>query len=434
MEKILLFIAFLVVYILYLTVSVFLLTRFLNKIKKVSFIENEVMIVVPYLFFFAFVFLAGRFFNLHLLGLTILFSNIGLLITVIVWSLIGNPKTPFKEIGGWAGSDFAVKNVWLTFVSQGLVLTMIIAYPILIGVTYFSHSTDELIRVSVIKYSLILLLGSYLLTLPLVLGVLSSGFIDEDTRARYFMNQFSSLIGYSLFISLLFWLFNWGKSGHELVLGNLNFNVSPEVFLTVLIFMLAFLFLPYFIGIQKARRLKNEFLEINKRLLSHIVDTINLATEDNLVEKIENLEQEIISEYNSLVSQDKGVETGIRFDAMPSEGQVSSTELLQYKYYKVARPYDSRLVFYDFLNETYQKLIELKDMELAQHDPGTRKLLADKYVAHFKNYKEDLLKKDEAKGKSNPALWIGIMTILSPVLSQVISEVGKYLINIFKQL
>lgn len=434
MGKFLLFVAFLIVYGLYLTVSVYLLTRFLNKIKKVSFIENEVMIVIPYFFFFAFVFVIGRFFNLHLFVLTILFSNIGLLITVIVWSLIGNPKTPFKEVGGWAGSDFAVKNTWLTLVSQGLILVMIIAFPILIGITFFSRAPEELIRDNVIKYSLILLLASYLLTLPLVLGVLSSNFIDEDTRARYFMNQFSALIGYSLFISLLFWLFNPGNSGRQIELGSLSFSVSPEVFLTILVFMLVFLFLPYFIGIQKAKRLKNDFLEINKRLLSNIVDTINLAIEDNLVEKIEGLEQRVISEYTSLVDQDKGVATGIRYDGLSSEDQVVQAELLQYKYYKIARPYDSRLAFYDFLNETYQKLVELKDLEIAQKDTASRKLLADKYVEHFKSYRENLLKKEETNGKSNPALWIGVMTILSPVFSQVISELGKYLIDIFKQM
>ena len=110
MEKILLFFAFLLVYGLYLATSAIIINRFLTKIKKVSFVENELMIIVPYFFLFAFIFLIGRFFNLHLFTLSILFSNIGLLVTVIVWNLIGSPKVPFKEIGGWAGYDFGLKN------------------------------------------------------------------------------------------------------------------------------------------------------------------------------------------------------------------------------------------------------------------------------------------------------------------------------------
>lgn len=105
MEKILLFLAFLVVYGLYLWTSGVLIKRYLNKVKKSSFWENELLIVVPYLFFFAFIFIIGKFFSVNLLLLSILFSNIGLIIITIIWNLIGSPETPFKEIGGWAGGD-----------------------------------------------------------------------------------------------------------------------------------------------------------------------------------------------------------------------------------------------------------------------------------------------------------------------------------------
>lgn len=434
MERILLFLAFLVVYGLYLWTSVILFNRFLNKTKKNSFVENELMIVIPYFFFFAFIFLIGRFFNLHLFTLSILFSNIGLLITVIVWSLIGNPKIPFKEIGGWAGSDFGMKNSWLTIIPQGLILLMLIAFPIVIGVNFFSQSSEDAIRIITIKYSLILILGSYVSMLPVFVGILSSSFIDEDTRARYFITQFSGLIAYSLFLSLLFWIFNLGKTGHEVQLGNVNFNLSPQMFLIVMGFLLAFLILPYFIGIQKAKRLKNDYLETNKLLLGNIVEAINLATENTLISRIENLEKQITAEYTKLVETDKGIETGLRFDELNSENDLLKTEILQYQYYKVARAYDARFSFYDFLNETYKKLEELKKLDFDNNNSTANNQLLEKYVAHFKAYKEELSKKDESKGKTNPALWIGIITILSPFISQLMSEIGKYLIEIFKNM
>lgn len=185
MEKILLFLGFLLIYGLFLASSAVLVNRFLVKVKPTSMIENEILIIVPYLFFFAFVF------------------------------IIRHPK--------------------------------------------------KLIRLAVLKYSLILLLGSYALTLPVLTGVLSSGFIDEDTRARYFINQFSGLIAYSLFISLLYWIFNSGSApGHNVQLGNLSFSLSPQVILVLMLFLLVFLVLPYFIGVQKAKRLKNDYLETTK--------------------------------------------------------------------------------------------------------------------------------------------------------------------------
>jgi hypothetical protein len=430
MGKVLLFLAFLVVYGLYIWTSVMLLTRFVGNSKKSGFIENELMIVIPYFFFFAFVFIIGRFFNLHLFVFSILFANIGLIITSIIWSLIGSPKTPFKEIGGWAGGDFGLKNTWLTVVSQGFILLMFVAFPIVIGIRYFSLSDGDAIRTFALISSIILVLGAYVLSLPIFIGVITSSFIDEDTRARYFINQFSSVIAYSLFVSLLFRLFNWDSTEEHIQLGNLNFSLSTPMFLILMGFILAFLILPYFIGVQKAKRLKNDFLEINKRLLSKIVETINLATDENLHEKIESLEKQLLAEFNMLVESDKGVGIGVRYDQLTSEKEVSSMEVLQFKYYKIARPFDTRFTFYDFLNDTYIKLEELKNLNMSG-GKQTEEII-DKYVTHFQTYKDDLSKKEDGKGKSNPALWIGIITVLSPFISQAMSEMGKYLMAIFK--
>jgi len=432
MEKILLFIAFLVVYGLYLWSSAILFNRFITKIKKVSFVQNELLIVVPYFFFFAFIFLIGRFFNLHLFTLSILFSNIGLLVTVIVWELIGSPKIPFKEIGGWAGYDFGIKNTWLTLTSQGLILFMLVAFPIAMGIHFFSQSSPEAIRIFAIKYSLILILGSYVLMLPIIIGVLSAAFIDEDSRARYFITQFSGLIANSLFISLLFWIFNPGETGHEIILGNVNFNLSPQIFHILMGFLLAFLILPYFIGIQKAKRLKNDFLETNKQLLNNILEAISLANENTIVDKIENLQKQFSAEYDKLVASDIGVLTGLRYDATKSEKDLSPAELLPYTYFKEARAFDSRFKHFDFLNHTYNELEELKNIQADQKNLETKNQLVEKYIQHFKDYRDDLSKKEETRGKTNPALWIGLITISSPFISQLMAELGKYLIGIFK--
>lgn len=430
MEKILLFLAFLVVYGLYLWTSGVLIKRYLNKIKKSSFWENELLIVVPYLFFFAFIFVIGKFFNANLLLLSILFSNIGLIIITIIWNLIGNPETPYKEIGGWTGGDFGAKNPWVILVSQGIILILLVAFPFVLGVQFFTVSDAATIRILTMKFSLILLLGSYILSLPIYIAVLTASFIDEDTRARYFLNQFSGVIAYSLFVSLLFHLFSWGDTEQLIELGSLSFSLSPKMFLILLGFIVLFLILPYFIGIQKAKRLKSDFLEINKCLLAKIIETVNLSTAQNLNEKIEYLENLLVTEYNKLVESDKGVALGVRYDAVNSAADVPQVEALQYQFYQQARKYDTRMVFYDFLNDTYQKLEELKTMN--QAGGAEREEMIEKYVAHFQAYKEDLSKKEEAKGKANPALWIGIITVLSPLISQVMSVIGKYLIDVFK--
>jgi hypothetical protein len=159
---------------------------------------------------------------------------------------------------------------------------------------------------------------------------------------------------------------------------------------------------------------------------------MNLASENTIVSKIAGLQLQIVAEFNKLTESDNGIKAGLRFDELDSEVQLQKNEILLFRYYKIARAYDARFGFYDFLNSTYDDLEELKNVELSLQNSAEKKQLQEKYIVHFQSFKEDLSKKDDAKGKSNPTLWIGIITLLSPVFSQVISEFGKYLVEIFK--
>jgi hypothetical protein len=394
------------------------------------------IIIIPNIFFFASIFVVGQFINVQLLLISIVGSNLGLLLTIIVWNLLGNPKSPVKEIGGWAGGDFGAKNQWLTIITLGISLLVILAYPIIIGINYFSLESPEEIRIMTLKYSSLLILITYILSLPLIIGgFLASSFIDEDTRARGFLNQFGGLIAYSLFISLLFWAYNTETTGNSFQLGNINLFYSPKLLLILIGFPIIFLVLPYFIGIQKAKRLNSEFLTSKTSLLNNIIDSINLSTEKNIISNIEGLEKEIVNEYEKLVNSDDGVKKGIAYDNIKNENEIPTGEELLFQYYLVARPFDIRFNFYDFLNKIYSDITELKEsLENNQLNNKDKTSLCNKYIEHFKSNKNDLIKKNEEKGKTNPALWIGILTILSPFTSQILSEIGKYLISVFKNI
>ena len=284
-----------------------------------------------------------------------------------------------------------------------------------------------------LKYSSWLVVITYILTLPLIIGLLSSGFIDEDTRARAFLNQFGGLIAYSLFISLLFWFYNTGTAQKNFRLGDVNLVYSPELLIILVGFLFIFLVLPYFIGIQKAKRLRNDFLGSKTSLLSTVLDAIELSTEKNLVSNIESSEKEIISEYEKFISSDMGIARGLSYDKIEKTEDLPVTEQLVYQYYKIARPYDIRFNYYDFLEEMYSEMTKFKesiaDDQLSKEE---RIILCNRYIEHFKSRETELNKRNEERGKTNPALWIGILAILSPLTSQILSEIGKYLIEVFK--
>ena len=113
MKDISTFIAFIVVYAIYISTSYLLLLKYVNRLKDNRLFENELLIVIPNIFLFAFLFIIGRFFNINLVLFSIAFSNIGLFLVFIMWSLIGSPKVPYKAVSGWAGYNFAINNLWL---------------------------------------------------------------------------------------------------------------------------------------------------------------------------------------------------------------------------------------------------------------------------------------------------------------------------------
>jgi hypothetical protein len=430
MEKILVFTAFLVVYGLYFYLAWLLSVKFADK--KENILTMELLIIVPNVFLFAFLFIIGRFVNLQLLIMSIVFSNIGLICTLVIWGLVGNPKTPYKSIGGWAGSDFGFKNAWMTLLTQILALLIMLAFPVIVGINFFSQSSIEAVRLFALKYTLILVLSSYIIFLPYIVGVLSAGFIDEDTRARYLIAQFSGLIPNALFVSLLFWTFNLGQQGEVFQLGEVNFVFNPLLFGILIGLLLLFYILPYFIGVQKAKRLKEDYFELNMKLLDKVFEAINLATVNNIVERLENVRVLLIEQYNRLKLEDRGFAEGMNFDQYETVASVSENLRLVYVYYKMARPFDTRFKYYDFLNAIYLQIEELKQLQVTEQDPEVKVQLMEKYAGHFKTIREDLEKENEKKSKAKPALWLGIIAVSSPIISQLMSEIGGYLITLFK--
>ena len=279
---------------------------------------------------------------------------------------------------------------------------------------------------------MILVLSSYILLLPFVIGVLSAGFIDEDTRARYLITQFSGLIPNTLFVSLLFWTFNLGESGEIFQVGDVNFVFNPLLFAILIGMLFLFYILPYFIGMQRAKRLKEDYFESNMKLLDKAIEAINLAVGNTIIERLEEVRQLTITQYNQLVNDDIGISEGINFDKFQSEEEVSKDVQLIYHYYKEARPFDSRFKYYDFIDGIYLKIEELKQLQENEQNTEVKNQLLEKYAEHFKRVKEELIQENEKKSKSKPALWLGIVALASPIVSQAMTEISSYLISLFK--
>ena len=411
-----------------------------NKTKReINLLETISASLIPFLFFFSSIFIIGRFINVQFILAIIIASSIGSILMIIVWNLIGgSPKSPNREIATWAGAaGRGLNNTWqvMIFFIPSIIIT--IAYPVIVGINYFSLDSNQEIQIMILKYSSIYILINHILALPISIIVLSSSFIDEDTRANVFLGNFGGLFSTSLFISILFWIFNMGTIGSSFSLGNINLVYSPKLLIILTGYLFIFLVLPYFIGIQKAKRLKKDFLKTEISLLRKIIDEINLSTDKDIISKIKKIKKEINDKVKEFVSADTGVAVGIMLDNIEKEEDISvrmyAPNTLTFYCYKIARSYDTRFKFYDFLKDIDSDITHLKKrLENEQLNREETTILCDKYVEHFKE--KEKIKENEKKEKPNPALWIGILFILSPLTGQILSEIGRYLIDIFKHM
>ena len=408
-----------------------MMRKYLNRLEKDRFIDNEVMVVIPNLFLFAFLFTIGRFFNLYIVLISILFSNIGMLIAYVIWGVLGSPKVPYKAVGGWAGFDFGIKNIAVSIIFQVLSALWLIAYPIVIGIHYFNAASIEEIRLFNLQAATAFILGAYIINLPITSTILSSRFIDEDSRARFLVAQFAGLIPNALFISLLFWTMK-PVNGTEFSLGNVSVSFNPVLFVILMVFFIVFFLLPYFMGIQQAKKLRSEYVTLKNQILDNVIEAIDLPTSQAVTVRIEHAENFIGTKYQQLANDDKGVQQGVTYDDPVHARNISPQEEFAYNCYTLARPYDTRFIYYDFLNETYQKVIELKNRIAIETNAATVKEILATYSAYFARQKKDLNDDHDKHGSKNPVLWLAIVAIASPVVTQLVTEFGKYIITYLK--
>jgi len=356
-----------------------------------------------------------------------------MLIAFIIWGLLGSPRVPYKAVGGWAGYNFSLKNLWFNLATQAISVLMLVVYPVIIGIHYFSASSQGDLSLFTLKCTLILILGSYFLMLPIIMSILGANFIDEDSRSRYLISQFSNLIPYSLFISLLFWIFNWGSSGKVIALQSLSISFNPLLFTVLIVFFLAFFLLPYFIGIQRAKQLKNDYFDFKNSVLDDLIESIDLATPKNIIPRLEHTQRLIQQKYAELKDGDAIIDAGLRYDDPDIAGKLPQQEVFIYNCYKSARPFDKRFVYFDFLDKVYIKINELKEELTTETNAATNKETLETYSVYFKDRKKELHDINEKSAGSNPVLWIGITALASPFISQLMTEVGKYLLEYFKK-
>lgn len=431
--KIIIYIGFLLIYFLFLFVSYYYLIQANKNTKENSFIHEAIMMIVTNFLLLSLVFVIGQFFNLKLLIFMISVFSIGLILYYALWALIGSPKIPFKSIGAWAGSNLALEQPTIIKIIQSISLIILIIYPILIGIVFFDNSRPvEELRLLAFRFTIILALMDFFLTIPYSFGLLTSGYIDEDTRARFLIGNLIKIIPLAIYLSLLFWLYNIDNTAQQLILiGDASIVYSTHILFSLIGFLFLFTLLPYSIGLNRAKRMTKDYLSSSIRILKKIKEVFELSSLDNVNNKILESKMILSGRYERLQEDNIGVRMGLEFEN--DKNLVSPDAIFLRKWYEEAKVFDKRFIFYNWLNETYMRLGEFEHEIEGQLNDDERSGILKKYTAFFKSKYEERIE-DSTKETANHKLWIAILAVLTPILSAIISEAGKLIIDYFREL
>jgi hypothetical protein len=207
------------------------------------------LVLIPNIYFILSVFLLGNLFNSGISILLISASFMGVIITVLLWKILGNSEIPIKEIINITDEYYRNKNIRPFFIPHIVIIIVLVVYPLYIGTFYLLR--DNLNVYWIIANNSIFFFILFFAEYPRMLKLLTSHFINEYARTKVLIEQFTLIIPLTLYISLLFWGFD----------SDISDKLYKEYSIPILlfVFLLTSLAIPYLIGVNRAEYFRSNY-------------------------------------------------------------------------------------------------------------------------------------------------------------------------------
>ncbi|MEI6274492.1 MAG: hypothetical protein WCP08_00820 [Prolixibacteraceae bacterium] len=414
------FIVFIVTYLLWVAISSILTNKAMPSIiAGKNFLFTQAQILIQLVFFFLFIYLISGFFKAELVGLFLIGSELGVILSSIIVGFVGSLNTPWAAHGVWAGGEFGLKNRWIMLVIMLLSFAIVVVYPILI----YQIPGEELL-IQAIRYTTILFISGYIILAPVLIGALKSENLDEDTRKRYLTAQLSGVIPTTMYLSLLFWAFGFSKAGIALPqVAGISLFLSPALLIVLFLFFFTFIILPYLIGAIRAKKWKIQLLGKRSGYLAEILEILDYPTSSTYITEVMALNRQIGIELNQLAADDIMIYYGHQIDMNMVPKEIANVE----KPYRLARNMDPRFKYIDWLVDFAVRTNQLvDDLKIAGTDEELKEK-AKSWKIPLHKAKHDLDAEIENAGKTKGPLMItAVMSMVTLLVSALMSDLGKW--------
>jgi hypothetical protein len=425
MLKILLFLFFLVAYGLFAWAGLMSLKKVQNDLLVgKSFWSSELLLLVNLGGFFGLIYLLSGLWSLRLVLLMYVASHLGGLGAWVLSAILGAHSERVGLRAVWAGKEIEIKHPIAMKSLTALTGVLALSYPIVAGVLFFRHQwATPALQIVIVKYSLLLLnLSGYAVAMIVVMIMLASENLDENTRQRIFISQLGGMIPTAIFVALAFWAFGFGGKPLAFDFMGISRTISPQTLLLLLLFFATTILMPYLVGTQRAHRTNLDLLENIRNYVAELAGILEAPTGSLYITKLTELRDKVIITQEKFTNDDAllTLEKGIRQDT----DQISAEDKPMVDALEKTRDLDPRFKFLDDLGKFKKELEEIV-ADLQKRTEATVEAAAEHWGKKYEIRKAELVKEIETARSRKPLITVGVGALVTTVISGILSEVAK---------
>ncbi len=409
---------------------IWLCAKAFNKLQSSSlagssFWGSEALLLLSQGGFFGFVYLLSGLWSLKLVLLFLASAHLGILLNLPLTAILSGDADKCSIRWIWAGREFDIRfTKFSKSILYGLGLVCM-SYPFVVAHAYFHYPwSSEILKVVIIKYSLILLVMSgYAVSLPITAFLLMSENVDDDTRQRIFVNQLIGMIPTAPFVALAIWVFGAaGPAAPPTNLADLSHTLSVRPLLLLLGFFAATILLPYLIGTQRARKHRLGLLQARRTYVAKLADILESPTATAYAGKLGALHGEILSAGNNLIKDNTFLQAVEELERNPS--QITPDVQPFIDSVRKTRDLDPRFAFLDFTKQLDSDVAEIVT-DLQQRTGKDAEEAAGIWAKKFEQRKDEIAKEIDSSKTGRPTATIIMSTVGTTIITGILGEVSK---------
>ncbi|MGC1400088.1 hypothetical protein [Candidatus Binatus sp.] len=420
-----------------------------------AFAFTELTILLSTAGMFSFIYLLSGFGSVALMALVFAGAQLGVIVTGILWGFLGSSETEWGLRSLWAGNEFGLKHP-ITMV-LGLLFSIVafLGYPIVAAILYFRHpiSSPEL-EVRTIQLTLLLSTVAGLpLSLPVIVGTLSSENLDEGTRSRFLVAQFGGLVPFALYLALFYWtLPNPNRESASFLNTNIPLQFPLILPIILISYLASFILIPYLIGWLRGRTKRLDLLKKEEGWLTDLVKTLEAPTGKSHAAELGHLIARFGEKWKNFLDSDKMLLWGITMSQTEDSGKtvaepnLDATALVEnasqlpeqapftegsVEAFRGTRDYDPRFQHVEWFNEfSGQTSNIMRELETSVN-PDKANTTAKDWAEFYRHQREELRRQIKAAEKFRAPSVAALSLIASVTITPLVDQFAKKVIEHF---